>query len=284
MRITREKSGFIPPALTSAASAYPQPTASGTQQLPRLFPVIAFCGPRGSGKTYTAVQLLRAYEEGKITEPKTGERTQLFTYLYTPTYDANPILRSLKSMCAVEEKWDSKRFSAIVEEMNERIAAWKQYQAQMRSLKRAAAGKARQIDLFQLQSLEEEPEHVPPPIHCLFVDDMLGSKLLAPGSEFSQFLIKNRHHRCMVFILSQSVKGIPKTVRANVSCWGTCRFGNAAVIDDLHEEVSNLPRETFEALYEEGTRGEHDMLVIDFSQPKDRRFSCSFREVLHVEK
>ena len=86
----------------------------------------------------------------------------------------------------------------------------------------------------------------------------------------------------MVFMMVQGLKsGVPKTLRANVSCWVLGSFGSKGVIADLYEEVAGqMSEETFDALYAAATSGEHDQLVIDFSQPRAYRYSISFKEYL----
>ena len=60
MPIAREPSGFQPPTLKYKKTKYAQ---SGNPNLPRQYGIWAFCGGRGSGKTYTCCQLLKAFEK-----------------------------------------------------------------------------------------------------------------------------------------------------------------------------------------------------------------------------
>jgi hypothetical protein len=62
------------------------------------------------------------------------------------------------------------------------------------------------------------------------------------------------------------------------------RFLNKkAILEDLYEEVSGVVSEAdFERIYDECTAEEHGNMVIDMSQPKERRFSRNFEEVVRL--
>ena len=64
---------------------------------PRIFFNLLACAPRQTGKTYSIVKLLRHYEENKLLD-KDDIQHPMRTILISPTIDANPIFRSLKTL------------------------------------------------------------------------------------------------------------------------------------------------------------------------------------------
>ena len=52
---------------------------------------------RGSGKTYNIVKLIKHYEDNKLID-NDGREHPLRTIVISPTIDANPIFKNLKSL------------------------------------------------------------------------------------------------------------------------------------------------------------------------------------------
>ena len=74
---------------------YPIPT---DPYLPRMFFVALMVGARGSGKTYSAVQLLKLYETHGIVNVKLKKLVAQRVILISPTVSANNIWKSLKNL------------------------------------------------------------------------------------------------------------------------------------------------------------------------------------------
>jgi hypothetical protein len=72
---------------------------------PKFFFNSLHVGARGSGKTYTVVQMIKHYEKHKII--RDGVEYKLRTHLISPTIQANEIYQSLDSLNMKEDSHDN---------------------------------------------------------------------------------------------------------------------------------------------------------------------------------
>ena len=116
----------------------------------------------------------------------------------------------------------------------------------------------------------EKPRFTTVPINFLILDDCLGSEAFRVGrSPFTQFCLSNRHYQTNVLILTQNLKGIPKSLRINCSLFVMFKFHNSKILEDLYEEVENvLTQQQFTAIYKYATDQPHGCLLIDFTGKK----------------
>ena len=66
--------------------------------LPLMYFLCLFAGARNSGKTYSACQLLKLYENHGIIDVKLKKLVAQRIILVSPSYDANPVWKSLKNL------------------------------------------------------------------------------------------------------------------------------------------------------------------------------------------
>jgi hypothetical protein len=149
------------------------------------------------------------------------------------------------------------------------------------------------LDPLELQQLEmddyQEPKKPRFPLgvaNFIVLDDLVGSSAFRSvgKSALTNMVLKNRHLAINFLILTQNLKAIPRSIRTNTSLFVIYRFASQKVIcQDLWEEVSNcITVENFEKIFHFATEGEHNALVIDFSQPKDARFKKNFGTILRI--
>jgi hypothetical protein len=86
-------------------------------------------------------------------------------------------------------------------------------------------------------------------------------------SALTNLVLKNRHHQCCIYICTQNLKAIPKSIRTNTSLFILYRFANKKIVlSDLYEEVSGLlTPEQFEKVYDYATSKDHDALILDLT-------------------
>lgn len=274
------------PQLKSAAHKYAQ-LRDPESPLPPNFSVCLVAGPRASGKTHLVAAVIKSQERIGYVDPD-GTACEVRTIVLTPTWDQNPSLHVLRSVHAVHDSYSPEIFREIVDDMRAENARYEAYKKRLEDRKRAPQKRRRPLELQLFENwLEEHPEEevLRPIVWNLIVDDMLGSRLFKSGTNpFTQFLTRNRHIRCNVWLLVQSLKGVPKTVRANANVLVFFRFGSQSLISDMAEEVAgNLGQKAFESLYNAATSVPHGALCCNFSAPPERRFTRGFEAFLQPE-
>lgn len=287
--VEKRESGYKPPVLKYKSTAYPQ---SPNPALPRQYFVGAFIGPRGQGKTYAACQLIRAFEESPPRNPD-GTAQDLRTFAISPTYDANECFRALKSLDEkdVHRSYNSGVLQGILDSIEEEKEATERYREEMRIYRKwQKTRRVEDLKNAELLFLDEndfeppEPPRYPNGVsNYLMVDDMIGTSIYTSGrNPFTNLLLRNRHHRINILLMSQHLKAVPRSVRGNVSLWWVGKFGTRSILPDLYEEVGSalVSEPQFEALYDTATADQYGALVVDFSKPKSERFSQSFYSVL----
>ena len=138
-----------------------------------------------------------------------------------------------------------------------------------------------------------------PPMCALLLDDCMGSMLYSKPRRLNQFTIYHRHIGqfekggavgCSMFFLIQSFKsqvgGLTKTIRNQTTCMLFFKSQNDKELDDVAESVSGeVPKETFEKVYELAIQDPHDFLLIDLHKKKQHpsMFRRNFDEFLIVD-
>jgi hypothetical protein len=289
--VQREGTGHRPPVLKFEAKKYAQ---SPNEVLPRQYFVGCWVAPRGKGKTYGATQLIRSFERNP---PRNEDGTvqALRTVIFSPTFDANEVFQSLRSL---DEKDVHRAYStevlgdllADIEKEREETETFRREQAVYQKFRRVKrADQLTEEELWILEKNDFEPPQEKPkyPHGCsifLCIDDMVGSEIFKAGKKnpFVNLLLRNRHHRINILILSQYLRAIPRTIRANISVWSIGQFGSRGFLPDLYEEIASgdMTQEQFEALYDTATGEEHGSLVIDFTKKKTFRYMKNWEEYL----
>ena len=273
---------------------YPIPVDKNS---PRMFFVGLFVGSRGSGKTYSIAKLIKQYEHFGIVDADNHEKVSQRVILFSPTVEANPVLSSLKDLDdgdVITEYSDSKLVS-IIEDIKREVKETKEYKRKSDLYKKfCKIKKIEELDQEELMELDlmnfEPPEKPTYPNGCvnhLIFDDLIGSDAFkATGkSALTNLVLKNRHHSCCIYIATQNLKAIPKSIRNNTSLFVLYRFANKKVVlEDLYQEVSGMfnPQQ-FEEVYDFATKGDHDAFVMDFTGgEKENRIRRNFNERILV--
>lgn len=277
--------------LVFKANRYPVP---GDINLPRLFFVSLFVGSRGSGKTFSIVELLKMYEKYGIYDADTKKKIDQRIVVFSPTHDSNPVynaLSHLKREDVISSYSDSKLLTVVADVRRKREDTI-EYRRKLKLYKKFC--KCKSIDhlepheVFELERTDfaaPTPCEYPDGCVTFFVlDDLVGSSAFkATGkSALTNLVLKNRHLAINIIVATQNLRAIPKSIRTNASLYVVFRFASKKIIlDDLYTEVSNiLTLPDFEELYDFATRGDNSALIIDFSQPKEDRLKENWDTVL----
>jgi hypothetical protein len=269
----------------------------GDPNLTRMFFVALFIGSRGAGKTYAATQLISLYEKYGLFEK--GKKIDIRTIVLSPTISANKVFSALQSLdkSDIHENYSDHLLLEIADDIKNEKKETEDYKIKMKVWKKFLKMKSekdlQKLDPLELQQLEmddyQEPKKPRFPLgvaNFIVLDDLVGSSAFRSvgKSALTNMVLKNRHLAINFLILTQNLKAIPRSIRTNTSLFVIYRFASQKVIcQDLWEEVSNcITVENFEKIFHFATEGEHNALVIDFSQPKDARFKKNFGTILRI--
>lgn len=267
---------------------YPMPVDKNS---PRMYFVGLFCGSRGSGKTFSIAKLIKQYEHFGIVDVDTHEKLQQRVVLFSPTIDANPILMSLKDLQEEDiiTSYSDEKLTKIIADIKREADETKEYKRKLKLYKKFVkirkVEELNQEELMELDMMNFEPPEKPTyPNGCvnhLIFDDLIGSDAFkAVGkSALTNLVLKNRHLGCCIYIATQNLKAIPKSIRTNTSLFAIYRFANKKiVVDDLYQEVSGkLSLEQFENVYDFATADDHNALIMDFTGgEKENMFRMNF--------
>lgn len=275
---------------------YPQCTCG---KCPRFFWNMLNIGARGSGKTYTIVQMIKHYEKNKIM--RDGVEYKLRTHLISPTIQANEIYQSLESLDMKKDAHDDYSDKLLLDILDDIKSEKKEYDKYL--LYKKYYDKFNRTPESKLDKLyDEEPEifhlleeydyqhpkdikHEPPKVNIIILDDLLGSDAFTKKTKsvLTNAMIKNRHMGVSFALLVQSIKAVPKNIRLNCSVFQLAAFKNKSVIlQDIYEEISNVvDTDTFEKLYDHATAKPYGSLIIDTTNGK--RFLSNFDSELFID-
>jgi hypothetical protein len=247
---------------------------------------------RGSGKTFNICKLISHYEQNKLID-NDGKIHPLRTIVISPTMDANPIFKNLKSLDEkdIHDKFSDELLQSIVEGIKtdkEETDAYNKYIDAYKKAMKVSKIKINDFfdknpDIYDILKVYdfEDPDEIPKPknlvapVNIIILDDLMATGAFTNKklSSLTNNLIKNRHNGISFAILAQSVKSIPKNIRLNCNVFFVGKFASKKVVlEDLYEEVSNvLTIEQFEELYDTATNEQYGSLIIDCSH-KDKRF------------
>jgi hypothetical protein len=266
------------------------------------FFVAVFNGSRGSGKTYSLIKFIRLMEKSKYIDPKTGDKVPIRTFLISPTVDANShFFHTLKSLDDnnIHHDYSNEVLDGIVEGIKTDIDETKEYKRKrdiyLKYIKHKNSKKLMnyftkeewaELEMMDFE-LPEKPTYPAGVINNLILDDCVGLDCFKTSrkNKFQSFLIRNRHHWTNIFICSQAIKSLPKTIRLNTSLFILFKYANKeTIIKDLYIEVSNLcTEEEFLELFEYATDDKHSFLCLNFTQgDKTRIFRKDFNTIMRL--
>ena len=200
---------------------------------------------RGSGKTFNICKLISHYEQNKLID-NDGKIHPLRTIVISPTLDANPIFKNLKSLDEkdIHDKFSDELLQSIVEGIKTDKEETDAYNKYLEAYKKAMnVSKTKMIDFFDknpdiydiLKVYDfEDPEEIPKPknlvapVNIIILDDLMATGAFTNKklSSLTNNLIKNRHNGISFAILAQSVKSIPKNIRLNCNVFFVGKFAS----------------------------------------------------------
>ena len=247
---------------------------------------------RGSGKTFNICKLISHYEQNKLID-NDGVIHPLRTVVISPTLDANPIFKQLKSLdeADIHDKFSDELLQTIVDDIKHQKEETETYHKYIQAYKQVIKIKETKLkdffekhpdiyDILKTYDFESpseipQPKYLASPVNIIVLDDLMATGAFTNKklSSLTNNLIKNRHNGIVFAILAQSVKSIPKNIRLNCNVFFVGKFASKKVVlEDLYEEVSNvLTLEQFEELYDKATEEQYGSLIIDCSH-KEKRF------------
>ena len=258
------------------------PPRSINQDLPPCYFTSIFIGSKGSGKTYSAVKLLKNYEKYPIFDSD-GNKLTMRVIVFCPTIhsSANPIYESLKYLNEddiildysddklldkLHEIEEEKRF---IEEYNQYLIVWKKYMKIDEDMSLLTHDELLILSKFDFTDPEymRKPEFKHPRINFLVFDDLVGypHAFKKSHSALNNLCIKHRHLQCNMIFTTQYIKAIPPVIRRNLDIWVIFKFANAAsVAEQIYPEISGIIKEDdFQTLFEYATKEKHNALIID---------------------
>ena len=184
---------------------------------------------RGSGKTYNICKLISHYEQNKLMD-NDGLIHPLRTIVISPTLDANPIFKQLKSLdeTDIHDKFSDELLQSIVDDIKKNKEETEEYQAYVSAHKKASLIKENKLTIFFEQNPDiydilkihdfddpdqlSKPKYMITPVNIIVLDALMATGAFTNKklSSLTNNLIKNRHNGIVFAILAQSVKSIPK--------------------------------------------------------------------------
>lgn len=119
-----------------------------------------------------------------------------------------------------------------------------------------------------------------PPNSLIIIDDAMGSSIYREGrSPLINFLIKSRHYKTNIILLSQFFKAVPKRLRSNMTHYILFKTYDKAQLNSVYEEINSyLSYDDFIKMFEDATKEKHSFIMIDL---KNQRITKGFHEVLY---
>lgn len=272
--------GFEKMPINGTSPFRPQPSNSF---LPRNFYSFIACGIRGSGKTYSIVQLIH-YQEKFLCKNELGELMDNRTIVFCPTFKGNPIYLSLKSLDVendVHPEYSHELLKSVIIDIQQEYQLTCDYQKMKTILQKYSKSGEKSLSTveyellaandFQLPAAPKYPNGVM--THMIF-DDLLATDAFSKGrsNPVKGMVTNGRHYRCNVYFATQSFNAMPAAIRTNSEVLAFYKFMDSKETDKMYQGVSNLlTKEQFLDLFEFATEYPHDYMLIDTTQPDIKR-------------
>jgi hypothetical protein len=255
---------------------------------PRFFFNMLSIASRGQGKTYNIIKLMLHYDEAKLIDLD-GVEHPLRVILISPTIDANPAFRQIKSLAEedIHKDYSDELLTSIIDDIKKKKDEADKYQEYVTAYKKASEIDDNKIDEYfsknkqdymllsshdfnHYDDIQPQPTYKTYPVNIIVLDDLMASSNAFTNkrrSALTNAIIKNRHLKICFAILAQNLRSIPKPIRLNCSVFFIGKFANKKMIlNDLHEEVSNiLTEDEFQEVYDKATEERYGSLIIDCS-------------------
>jgi hypothetical protein len=248
---------------------------------PHLFPLhslMAFIGPRGSGKTNACVLLTKEYLD-----------YQSFNrvIICSPTYESNPQFLELDAQpedIYTDVNTIVQDMNAIVRSIEEAAEKYEIYLTYCKSYKRYLQGKMNLEDEILLEKNHyEKPPVIPRPSPVLILDDLSHTAIYGPSRDnaFNNLCLRHRHvggygYGVSIMMLVQNFKtGIPLFLRQNIQQYFIWPTHDTNLLKSIYLEFANLCSEQcFFEIFHRAIEGEHNFLTVD---PNNHDHEARFR-------
>ena len=117
--------------------------------------------------------------------------------------------------------------------------------------------------------------------HKVFIfDDILELNVNSPALQW--LFTTGRHCKCSVFVLTQSIKGIPRTTRVNASHYICCNDTSYSDLERIYEDAcSTLSKKDFIKYYEKASNSApYQFLFVVKSAPEPIRYRVGLEKVI----
>lgn len=254
---------------------YSQPKE--TSDLQKNFFVALVIGATGSGKTVSMIKNL-TYNEKEGYYNKQGQRVPMKTIVICPTFQSNPIYKTLKSLDLendVYEEYSEQILTDILDGIKKEKKEIERYEKKVQLYNKYLKAKSmKEFDYNETMVLQQMNFYPPvktsefdhPPVYHIIFDDLVGTNCYKSvgKSVLNNLAIKGRHKNINCWFLAQSSKQLPKIVRNNSSFILLYKYHSNTMLEDLYENVSGeLTPQEFKDLYSEATAEKYNFLTID---------------------
>ena len=232
--------------------------------------------PSMTGKTVACVNLLKAYEKSNSFDN---------WYCISPTYYNDGKLQNLPfEKENIYTHPNNESLEGVLGKVIEEYNGYKQYLKNIEKLHQIKQLKPDLINENHLEWIEKthreggfKTNYSGYPSSVLVIDDSMETPLLSKTNHLSNSLFtKARQYGLSIVCLVQYFKGISKTIRNQISLWMIFRTYDQELLDDIYREVSFVPKQDFDTIYRDATKGNpYDFLYIDI---KKREFRKNFNE------
>jgi hypothetical protein len=259
--------------------------------MPRLHMLSAVVGSRNSGKTTTALRMLKMYIKAKSYD-------KIFWWSPTANREAKikAFIKECKDKCEIEIKdtFNEAEFIQLQDWFRSEIDEYRHYKKKLEVWKKFKKCKSTdELTMEDLTLLDEMDWEKPKtdykngfPSWALVWDDEIGNKsIFSPTCKgaTSKFWILHRHLSCSVFILSQIVaNGIPRQIRGNISLWILFSCKSDKLKKDVADELAfKVPPETLLEMWDLATKEPHHFLMCDYDCPDEEyMFRRNFTDII----
>lgn len=249
-----------------------------------------FIGAMKSGKTTALLNLLRGYERAGAFDviwyiSRTSDRDPKVKSVLAGMKKAD--VRVFDDAFTVQQAMDAiSRMNDEYELLKDYLPVWKRY---VQAERRDTVHKLSKEDISALEAHGYmDPSDVYPdvsglkqePVHCLVLDDMLGSDELSTrnNSALNRLLSIHRHLRVNVFVSLQAFsQSLSPALRASMNLFCLWRCKSHKIQKSMAESLAGHVTETeFIRLWDRATsESRHDFLCVDLST--DQVFHKGFR-------
>lgn len=273
--------------LKNADSPYVTPTKEDDPVLPALF---VFQGMRGSGKTYSCVQMCRHFEKrGYI------QRTFLLCPTAGESDQKDTVYSNLKTLKDDDVCTDIRTFEKALDHVQLRVKkdweAYEHYKEHLSAYKKWTEGKKLTMEeqmILENQYFLPPFKEVKPKRHMLILDDCQGTDVYTTSraGALNHLAIKHRHIPITICFLCQNWVGCPRALRLNATQYCIFRTGDKTQLDQIYScFANNVTRKEFDMVYDEATSQKHGFLYIDVVPKKPHmRFRSGFNTYLVIDK